>query len=318
MKSERSALMLSTVVALFIGAIAIAIGLATGSGAILLDGAFNLCFFATALVTLRVARMLQRPDDARYPFGYLQFEPLINMVKGLLILGVGLIALIDAAVSLSRGGNEVSAGLALGYAAFALVACGAVLFVLRRSSSRPGSPLVQGDVEYWTVNTAISFGMLVAFCLALVLQRAGTDPAARLIDPILVGFVVILTIGVPIRMAVRGLLALLKRAPPEEVMTEIETLARSATNDLSPDGLFVRVVQPGRTTYALVHILLADAQAGLTVREADARRRAIISAVAARYAPVIVDIVFTFVREFAEPTTGFAGASGPRAVPHKR
>ncbi|HEY2123277.1 MAG TPA: cation transporter [Chthoniobacterales bacterium] len=81
MKSERSALMLSTVVALFIGAIAIAIGIATGSGAILLDGAFNLCFFATALVTLRVARMLERPDDDRYPFGYLQFEPLINMVR---------------------------------------------------------------------------------------------------------------------------------------------------------------------------------------------------------------------------------------------
>ena len=51
--SETRALLLSTVCALVMGAIAIFVALATGSGAILLDGAFNLCFFATALVTLR-------------------------------------------------------------------------------------------------------------------------------------------------------------------------------------------------------------------------------------------------------------------------
>ena len=45
------------------------------------------------LFTLRVARLLARPDDERYPFGYLFFEPLINTVKGLLILGVSAFAL---------------------------------------------------------------------------------------------------------------------------------------------------------------------------------------------------------------------------------
>ena len=91
----------------------------------------------TALVTLRVARLLERPDDQQYPFGYLHFEPLINMVKGLLILGVGLIALIDAAFSLYRGGTEVSAGLALAYAVFASVFCGGVFLALRRARARP-------------------------------------------------------------------------------------------------------------------------------------------------------------------------------------
>ena len=93
MGGETKALVVSTVAALVLGVIALAVALATGSGAILLDGAFNLCFFATALVTLRVAKLLERPDDRHYPFGYVQFEPLINMLKGLLILGVNLIAL---------------------------------------------------------------------------------------------------------------------------------------------------------------------------------------------------------------------------------
>ena len=90
MFTERTELLVSTIAALALGLLALAVALGTGSAAVLLDGVFNLCFFVTALATLRVAKLLQRPDDARYPFGYVQFEPLINMAKGLLILGVGL------------------------------------------------------------------------------------------------------------------------------------------------------------------------------------------------------------------------------------
>jgi predicted Co/Zn/Cd cation transporter (cation efflux family) len=285
--------------------LALIVALATGSGAILFDGAFNLCFFATALVTLRVARLLERPDDQQYPFGYLHFEPLINLVKGLLILGVGLIALIDAAISLYRGGNEVSAGLALAYAAFATVFCGGAFLALRRARRHAPSPLVQGDIENWAVNLAISVGMLVAFCLALILQRADMDPAARLVDPILVSLVVIVTLGVPIRMAGRGLMALLKRAPAAAVVTSIEELVRGALAGLPMRALYVRVVQPGRTTYAMVHVLLREAEAALDIKRAGALRRAAVAAVAARHTPVILDLVFTTVEEFAAPTTGF-------------
>jgi cation diffusion facilitator family transporter len=306
MNGETKALMVSTVAALVLGVIALAVALATGSGAILLDGAFNLCFFATALVTLRVAKLLERPDDQRYPFGYVQFEPLINMLKGLLILGVNLIALIDAVFSIYRGGSEVAAGLALSYAAFGVVYCAAALVFLRRAANRLASPLILGDVDNWTVNLAISIGMLVAFCLALIFQRAGMDAAARLVDPILVGLVVILTAGVPIRMAWRGMMALLKRSPDEAVVASVEELVRGALADLPTRAVHVRVLQPGRTTYALVHALLGPSGSGLDVSRADDLRHSVVAAVAGRHSPVIVDLVFTAVEEFAAPTTGFA------------
>ena len=305
MTIEIRALVLSTAAALVLGVLGLIVALATGSGAILLDGAFNLCFSVTALVTLRVARLLERPDDRQYPFGYLHFEPLINMVKGLLILGVGLIALIDAALSLYRGGTEVSAGLALAYAAFATVFCGVIFFALRRARCGAASPLVEGDLENWVVNLAVSGGMFAAFCLALILQRAGMAAAARLVDPILVSLVVLLTLPVPIRMAGRGLMALLQRAPAEAVVAAIEERVRGALAHLPMRALYVRVVQPGRTTYAMVHVLLGEAEAGLDIKGADALRRAVVAAVAARHTPVIVDVVFTAIEEFAAPTTGF-------------
>ena len=90
--------------------VGVAAALATGSGAILLDGLFNLCFAIAGGLTLRVASLLARPDDAEYPFGYLFFEPLINTAKGLLILGVSVFALVDAAVALATGGRAVEFG----------------------------------------------------------------------------------------------------------------------------------------------------------------------------------------------------------------
>lgn len=61
--TERQILVLSAAAALLIGGLAFVVALFTGSGAILLDSAFNICFFVTALITLRVASLLQRPDD---------------------------------------------------------------------------------------------------------------------------------------------------------------------------------------------------------------------------------------------------------------
>ncbi len=309
MGPERRALVLSAAAALLVGIVALVAGLRAGSAAILLDAAFNLCFFVTALVTLRIAELLQRPDDRRFPFGYLQFEPLINLVKGLLILGVGLIALIDAGLAIGRGGTTVSSGLALGYAVFGTMACGATLIALRRAHARAPSPLLRGDVENWTVNLVITAGMAVAFVLAMQFERRGMPGAAKLVDPALVALVVLLTAAVPIRMAGQALGALLLRAPDPALVGSIEALVRRALGDLPLRALYVRASQPGRTIYAMVHVLVENEAAGLQVAQADALRQSAVAAVAGRHAPVILDIVFTGVEDFAAPTTGFVAGS---------
>ena len=171
--TEHGALLLSAGAALVLGVVGVAAALLTGSGAILLDGLFNLCFFATALLALRVATLVARPDDERYPFGYLFFEPLINTGKGLLILGVSLFALFDAVSAILAGGRVVVVGPAMVYAAVATVACTAVALILRRAARRAPSPLVAADVENWTVNALVSGGVLAGFILATVLARRG-------------------------------------------------------------------------------------------------------------------------------------------------
>lgn len=309
--AERRGLAISAAAAAGIGAAALAVAWRTGSGAVMLDAAFNLCFFAAALATLRVARLAQRPDDARYPFGYLQFEPLINLAKGLLIIGVGLFALIDSALSILRGGAEVAAGPALAYAVAALAACGATLFVLRRLQRRAASPLIRGDVENWTVNAAISLGMVAAFAIALALEAAGRTGAARLVDPVLVALVVLLTIALPIRLSLANLGGLLMRAPDPAVTAAIEAGLRGALAGLPVAALHVRVQRPGRTTYVLAHAVVAEDEP-VDLARADDLRAAAVAALVPGHAPLVLDLIFTRIRDYAAPTAGFP--AGPAAA----
>ena len=89
---------------------------------------------------------------------------------------------------------------------------------------------------------------------------------------------------------------------------------RVALGDLPNRDVYVRVLQPGRTTYALVHVLVDPTGPSLDVSRADDLRRAVTAAVVGRHAPAVVDIVFTATEAFAAPTTGFsvdrAGAPG--------
>ena len=57
----------------------------TDSEAILLDGVFNIISLAMGFLSLNVVQFLLIPEDSRYHFGYVMFEPLLNTIKGLII-----------------------------------------------------------------------------------------------------------------------------------------------------------------------------------------------------------------------------------------
>lgn len=307
--TERGALLLSAVAALALGSVGVAAALLTGSGAILLDGLFNLCFFATALLALRVATLVARPDDERYPFGYLFFEPLINTGKGLLILGVSLFALGDALAAMLGDGRPVVFGPAIVYAVAATIACVAVTLLLRRANRTGSSPLVAADVENWTVNALVSGGVLAGFVLAALLQRHGRAGAAAYVDPAMVALVVLVSIAIPVRMALRGLLALLNRAPAGPVVADMREVVRRALGDLPVARLWLRAIRPGRTAYIVVHVVLPG-DATLDLAAADRLRGAIVAGLAARHGPMVVDVIFTGVEAYAAPAAGSTGMTG--------
>lgn len=297
---EVKALRYSAGGALLVGCAALVFAHLSRSDAILLDGLFNLTYFATGLFTLKVTRLLARGDTREFPMGYDYFEPLVNGLKGILILGVTAMAMADAFIAIVSGGRTIDAGMAIGYGVFATLGCGVVALIMRNASKRTGSPLVQADATNWIVNGAISSGVLLTFLCILLIRDTPLAVLLPYIDPALVLLVAAACIMVPIRMGWGALLGLLNRAP-EGVTEQVRGAVERAIAGLSVSELFVRVIQPGRYRKVMVHVVLAAEHELESVASLDELRESTFEKLTDQHPQVVLDMLFTVDRKWGAP-----------------
>jgi cation diffusion facilitator family transporter len=299
MNVERKVLLISAIGCLVIGCVGVAFSAISGSEAILLDGFFNLIYFATGLFTLRVARLVQRGDDETFPMGYGYFEPLVNGLKGVLVLGISVMALAGAMEALFTGGRAIEAGPAIGYGVFAATAGWLLAIVSRVGANRTGSPLVRADAENWIVNAAISSAVLLTFLSLILIRGTALEPLAPYVDPAVVVVVVAISISVPIRMAWQAIMELVNRAPPPEVVAQVNETIAACTAELPVREMFVRIVQPGRTRMVLAHVVLPEDFPVEGLPQLDALRTKTLDALQKAHLATFLDIIFT-----ADPALG--------------
>lgn len=301
-RTERKVLLVSAAGNMVIGIVGILFAIFSRSQAILLDGLFNLTYFASGLFTLKVAKMVLKGDDERFPMGYAFFEPLINGIKGVLVLGVSIMALTGAVQALLTGGRSIAAGAAIAYGIFASATCWWLAAVTHRGAQRSGSPLALADAENWLVNGAISSAVLLAFVSILFIKQTSLSYLIPYIDPSLVLIAVLISISVPVRMAWKALMELLNRAPSPQIVQEVDKILSKGTAGLPVQSLFVRVIQPGRTRMVLAHVVLpVEFQVdGLPVL--DAVRAETLEKLRAAHLATELDMVFT-----ADPDWGAPG-----------
>jgi len=293
---------------LLIGCVGLILTAVTLSQAILLDGLFNLIYFGTALFAIKVARLVQRGDDERFPAGYAFFEPLVNGLKGVLVLGVTLMAVAGAVQALLAGGRRIEAGAAIGYGVFAVVVCWSLALATRRGASRTGSPLVRADAENWLVNGAISLAVLLAFVGIPLVKGTSLAFVGPYVDPTLVLAVAAIFISVPVRMAWKALMELLNRAPDPAIVAEVRRIVEASTSDLEAEELFVRVLQPGRVRIVMVHVVLPLGGEPRSLESLDALREKTLAHLKESHLTTILDMVFTHDRRWGAPESPGGGS----------
>ena len=298
---EKRFLKISLVGNLVVALVGLVVSTISSSQAIFLDGLFNLTYFATGLFTIKVATLVAGGDDERFPHGYAFFEPLVNGIKGMLVLGVSVMALVGAVQALLAGGRPINAGTAVGYGLFASTACWTVALITRRGTSLTNSPLLRADSENWIVNAAISSCVLLAFAGIFLLRAVGFEAAIPYVDPVVVIAIVIISLGVPIRMAFRALQELLNKAPSRDVVQQVTEIVDANLAELPIRERFVRVIQPGRIRMVLVHAVLSDDYQVHKLDTFDAIRLNTHEALGKAHFATIVDILFTADRRWGAP-----------------
>jgi len=290
MDKERAALKVSAVMSVFFAALGIGFYWLAQSEAILLDGFFSAIAFVLGLLTLKVARLVRQRDDERFHFGYASFEPLLNTIKGLIILVLCAFAAASAVSAVLHGGRELSLGYALLYSVVASGGGFLVAAVQMRAAKLTASPLLEVDAKNWLMDGGISSGVALSFLVALFIQGTNWSFLVPYVDPMLVLAIVAVMIRIPVKTIRDSLGELLQIAPEPSEQSEVQQRFDRAMKDYSFDKSFLRMVRVGRYFYLMIHILSPP---GLGVQELDQVRAHIAKSMKGIRPNLIIDTIFT-------------------------
>ncbi len=275
------------------GALGVGFAAITHSNAILLDGFYSVISGIIAILALKVSRMVTRPDDDTHPFGYASYEPLLNAIKGLLILTLCLFALGSSLVALFDRGREPAFGIAIVYSAICTVGCLTLAWHQRRAARQTGSSLLAVDARSWVFDGILSGLVGTAFAGGIFLGKTAYADWVPSVDPALTGILVLLLLPVPLRTIWEGVGQLVFSAADRRITAQIVPTCETAIRPWKAVDSRIRVVQIGRSIYVLITVEIGpDAEPPRTT-ELD-RLRTDLARDFQKFAPrVVVDIIPT-------------------------
>jgi len=292
--NERNALILSIVGALIMAALGIGFSFLTGSNAILLDGLFSLAGAGGGFVALKIADLVQQPDDEHFQFGYASFEPMFNLFKGLIIAFVGIYAALAAIDSLMQGGRPINTGYALIYGVLVSTACFIVAVYQRRVAKKANSPLVEVDAANWFIDGALTLAVLAAFLIAYLMRGTSYEWMIDYVDPAIVVSLVALTAPVPFLIIRDNLRELLLGAPDSTLQQKVTAAIAAELSEFPDADYHVRMVKLGRRFFLSIYLILpASGHPADEISVQDSIRERIVTAIKPHFPASTAEVLFT-------------------------
>lgn len=291
-QQEKSLLRLSFYIAGLFVFVAFGFAIVTQSGAILFDGVYSLIAFFMALLTLKVANLVQLPDDDRFHFGYTAIEPTLNLFKSIIIIATCLYAVFGSLTSLLQGGNKAEYGIAMLYGVFATVGCFGISAYMKYRSKTLHSDLVSVDAHTWFIDGVLSASILIGFAIAYALEHSAYAAYAPYVDPLLLITLGLAILPIPGKIMLDSLNEVINKAPPEAVTAVVEKKLKQSLAKVPYEHVEVRISKYGRELYLLVHIIVDESYGLTTITELDDIRKQTEAAMREWNPLIMMDILF--------------------------
>jgi cation diffusion facilitator family transporter len=273
---EQQTLIISIYGVIVVAVGSIAYGLFLESDVVILNGIFSLLSLIGAGLSLLAAKLVVKPEDRRFPFGYSHVEPLVLSVNSFMVLLICLYALINGIERIRAGGNAVEAegviwfGLASGAVSLS------VYLYERRAARRVDSPLIEADAREWLIDFGFSMVTLLGFAVLLFLEEPARGAWARYADPVMVSAMALLAVPLPLHVLRRSLReVLLMTDAGDEVARRLETVMETVRAEHDIVRYVHHVVKTGRTRFIELDIVVGPQFALQTVAEQDRLRERI-------------------------------------------
>ena len=275
---EQRALRRSVYGVVLVAVGSVAYGVYLESNVVVLNGIFSVLSLVAGGLRLLAAKLVVRPEDQRFPYGYSHVEPLVHTVNAFLVLVICVYSFINGLDGIRSGGNEVDA---TGVIWFAVVSAGVCLgfwayeAVLARKID---SQLLRNDAKEWLMDFAFSMVTLVGFVVLPFLSEPYRALWGRYADPAMVAVMALVLVPIPLGILNRSIREVLLMADTDDAL-----IRRVEGGDARGEGRARhRRVRPSRRENG-ANVLRGDRhRRGAELRAADRRR-------AGRSAPAHLD-----------------------------
>ena len=291
---EQQTLRVSVITIVGLVIAGIGFGLYIGSEAVMLDGFYALTSLLGSGLYLLAAKLVERPADRHFQYGYAHIEPLVNTFNNLILFVVGLYALFNGLEGLRTGGNPVDAGDVVLYSLFSAGVCLAVWWHEQRVAARCDSQLIRNDAREWMVSTLFSVVTLAGFALVWVLPEPMRSWWARYADSAVLALMAVLLLPVPAKIIYQNMREVLLMAnPDDEVSRRVDAAMREIAAEHDLASYSTHIAKTGRIHVIEINILVGEGFAPATVPELDALRARIWEAVGMPLEQAWLGIMFT-------------------------
>lgn len=275
-RAEQHSLRVSIALSVALAAVALLVGMLSGTRIIIFDGAYMLIGLILSWASLKASTAVAAGPTSRFPFGRDALAPFVVAIQGVAIAGTLLYAAGDAVVVIRDGGSAVNPVVIVTYGAITAAVGAFAAWWLPRLAR--GSDLVAAEAAQWRAGAVLSVVMAVGAIAAMIIERTEIREVVQYVDPVLVLISCAILAPIPVRLIRSGLNELLEGAPPPELTEEIARVVAQVQERFALGDPIVRSSKVGRKLYVEVDFVVMASQ--WDVSEEDDVRHAIIDGLA--------------------------------------
>ena len=256
-QKEQFVLKISLYCAVILAIFGITYGIYTGSKAIIFDGL--VAFLSTILILLSVitSKFIYKEDDDIFQYGYMRFEPMVNLFKSLILLILCAYALINGIQEILDGGYEVKFDKAMLYSFFSMLLSIGIWLYTAYQAKILGSPLISVDSLEWFIDSVLYMGGFLVFGAVWLFDKESQTIWARYLDPALLVLLSMILAVMPLKVFIKNLADLVMVAP-RDMDDKIDTLLQNISKKYNFSDYDTHVAKSGRFFMIEVNILMGE------------------------------------------------------------
>ena len=256
---EQRVLTLSLYGVIFIAFGSLFYGLYIQSDVVILNGIFSMFSLMGSWLNLTAARLVARPADKRFQYGYWHVEPMVHCVNALMMCIICLYAFVNGIEGLRQGGAPVDNIRVIAFSVVTAIFCGGVGFYERFMARQTGSQLLENDSREWLMDFGFSMITLVGFGILFFLPEGLGSRWAYYADSAMVSIMALILLPFPLRVLRNNLREVLRITHSKESMVgRVEEVLRVIKQEHPIISYSHHILKVGRTYFVEVNILVGE------------------------------------------------------------